>query len=124
MRLTGNGKVLIVVMLFRLLFGGYIIAMDQYLFNDAESALTVLLIYVLLGIFTVLFLLGKRYGLMGMIGLESFFIILNSVFVIMAVGQIADVGMHDPLANWGATSLRYLFSLLTLILSIIVYRER
>ncbi|MDH5390032.1 MAG: hypothetical protein OEX10_02635 [Candidatus Bathyarchaeota archaeon] len=121
--LTGSGKALVVTLLFRLLFGGYLVGMDQYHFNDTESALTVLLIYVLLGIFTSLFLLGKRYGLIGIMGLEVIFIILNSVFIIVALGQITDAGMHDPLANWWATLLRYLFSIITLILSIRVYRE-
>ena len=123
MGLTGSGKALVVTLLFRLLFGGYLVGMDQYRFNDIESALTVLLIYVLLGIFAALFLLGKRYGLIGVIGLEVIFIILNSIFIIVTLGQIADAGLHDPLANWWATLLRYLFSLLTLIFSIRVYRE-
>jgi hypothetical protein len=59
--LTGSGKALVVTLLFRLLFGGYLVGMDQYRFNDIESALTVLLIYVLLGIFAALFLLGKSH---------------------------------------------------------------
>jgi len=121
--LTGSGKALVVTMLFRLLFGGYLVGMDQYRFNDIESALAVLLIYVLLGIFAALFLLGKRYGLIGVMGLEVIFIILQSIFIIVTLGQIADVGLHDPLANWWATLLMYLFSLLTLIFSIRVYRE-
>ena len=121
--LTGSGKALVVTMLFRLLFGGYLVGMDQYRFNDIESALAVLLIYVLLGIFAALFLLGKRYGLIGVMGLEVIFIMLQSIFIIVTLGQIADVGLHDPLANWWATLLMYLFSLLTLIFSIRVYRE-
>ena len=123
MGLTGSGKALVVTLLFRLLFGGYLVGMDQYRFNDIESALTVLLIYVLLGIFAALFLLGKRYGLIGVMGLEVIFIILQSIFIIVTLGQIADAGLHDPLANWWATLLMYLFSLLTLIFSIRVYRE-
>jgi hypothetical protein len=123
MELTGNGKALVVTLLFRLLFGGYLVGMDQYRFNDVESALTVLLIYLLLGIFATLFLSGRRYGLVGIIGLEVVFIILNSVFIIATLGQTADAGMHDPVANWWATLLRYMFSILTLILSIRVYRE-
>lgn len=63
MELTRNGKFLITTLLFRLFFGGYLAGMDQYSFNDVESALTVLLIYGLVGAFTVLFLLGKRFGL-------------------------------------------------------------
>jgi hypothetical protein len=123
MELTWNGKALVVTLLFRLLFGGYVVGMDQYHFNDLESAWTVLLIYALIGIFATLFLLGKRIGLLGVIGLEGIFIVLNSVFLILTLGQIAEAGMHDPLANWWATLLRYLFSIMTLIFSIRTYRE-
>ena len=97
--------------------------MDQYRFNDVESALTVLLTYGLFGIFAALFLLGKRYGLIGVMGLEVIFIIVQSIFLIVTVGQIVDAGLHDPLVNWWVTLLMYLFSLLTLIFSIRVYRE-
>jgi hypothetical protein len=122
-RLTGNGKALVVTLLFRLLFGGYLAGLDQYHFNDIESALTVLLIYGLVGIFAALFLLGKRYGLKGIIGLDIIFLTLQSMFIIVTLGQIADAGLHDPLANWWATLLMYIFSLLTLIFSIRAYRE-
>lgn len=124
MELKGNGKALVVTLLFRLLFGGYLIGMDQYRFTDTESALTVLVIYVLLGVFATLFLLGQRYGLVGIIGLEAIFIVSNSVFIIVSLGQTADVGMHDPVANWWATLLRYLFSILTLVFSFRAYREK
>ena len=123
MELTGNGKTLIITLLFRLLFGGYVVAMDQYRFNDLESAVTVLAIYALLAIFATMFILGNKIGLIGLIGLEGIFIVLNSVFLILALGQITDPGMHDPLDNWWATLLRYLFSILTLALSIKAYRE-
>ena len=82
MQLTWSSKALVVTLFFRLLFGGYLIGMDQYLFNDAESALTVLLIYGLIAVFAVLFLFGKRYGVMGIIGLDVVFIILQSVFIV------------------------------------------
>jgi hypothetical protein len=121
--LTWNGKALVVTLLFRLLFGGYLIGMDQYLFSDIESALTVVLIYGLIVIFAVLFLLGKRYGLIGIIGVDAIFIILQSIFIIVTLAQIADAGLHDPLSNWWATLLMYLFSLLTLTFAIRVYRE-
>ena len=121
--LTLKGKALVVTLLFRLLFEGYLVGMDQYQFNDLESAWTVLLIYALIGIFASVFLFGKRIGLSGLIGLEGIFIVLNSVFLILTLGQIAEAGMHDPLSNWWATLLRYLFSIMTLIFSIRVYRE-
>jgi len=123
MEITWNGKALIVTLLFRLLFGGYIVGMDQYHFNDIESAFTVLLIYTILGIFATLYLLGKRYGIIGIMGLDVVFIIMQFSFIIVALGQIADVGLHDPLANWWATLLMVLFSLLTLVFSIRVYKE-
>jgi hypothetical protein len=123
MELTWNSKALVMTLLFRLLFGGYIIGLDQYHFNDVESALTVLLIYGLIAIFAALFLMGIRLGLMGIIGLDIIFIILQSLFIIVSLGQIAEPGLHDPLANWWTTLLMYLFSLLTLIFAIRVYRE-
>ena len=123
MELTGRSKALLVTLLFRLLFGGYLVGMDQYHFNDVESALTVLVIYVLFGIFVALFLLGKRYGLIGVIGLEVIFILLNSIFIIVSLGQITNTSVHNPLDNWWATLLRYMFSLITLVFSIKVYRE-
>ena len=119
--LTGSGKALVVTLLFRLLFGGYLVGKDQYYFSDIESALTVLLINVLLGISAALFLLGKRYGLIGLMGLSAFIIISQSIFIIMALGQ--NIHYHDPLDNWWAILLHYLFSLLTLIFSIREYRE-
>ena len=118
MELTWSGKALVVTLLFRLLFGGYLAGMDQYHFNDVESALTVLSIYGLIGIFATLFLLGKSYGLKGIIGLDVFFIIVQSVFTIVTLSQIVDSGLHDPLVNWWATVLMYLFSLLTIIFAI------
>ena len=121
--LTWSGKALVVTLLFRLLFGGYLMGMDQYHFNDVESALTVLLIYGLISIFATLFLLGKRYGLIGIIGLDVIFIILQAVFTIVTLSQIVDPGLHDPLVNWWATLLMYLFSLLTIIFSIRAYKE-
>ena len=123
MQLTWSSKALVVTLFFRLLFGGYLIGMDQYLFNDAESALTVLLIYGLIAVFAVLFLFGKRYGVMGIIGLDVVFIILQSVFIVATFGQIADAGLHDPLANWWATLLMYMFSVLTLTFAIKIYKE-
>ena len=122
-KLTLNDKALVVTLLFRLLFGGYVVGMDQYHFNDIESAWIVIVIYVLISIFAALFIFGKRIGLLGMIGLEGIFIVLNSGFIILTLGQIADAGMHDPLDNWWATLLRYLFSIIVLILSIRAYRE-
>jgi len=122
-KISWNSKALIVTLLFRLLFGGYVVGMDQFLFNDNESALTVLLIYVLMAIFVTLFILGKRYGLISLIALETIFIVLNSVFLILTLGQITDAGMHNPLDNWWTTLLRFSFSILTLVLSFRTYRE-
>ena len=97
--------------------------MDQYRFNDVESALTVLLIYGLIDIFAILFLLGKRYGLLGIIGLDVVFIVIQSVFTIAALSGTADAGLHDPVTNWWETLLMFLFSILTLMFAIRIYRE-
>ncbi|MCU0852370.1 MAG: hypothetical protein MUC90_03825 [Thermoplasmata archaeon] len=123
MKLTWSGKALVGTLLFRSIFGGYLIGMDQYRFNDVESALTVLLIYGLIDIFAILFLLGKRYGLLGIMGLDVVFIVLQSVFTIAALSGTADAGLHDPVANWWETLLMFLFSILTLIFAIRIYRE-
>jgi len=121
--LTRSGKALVVTLLFRLLFGGYLVGKDQYYFNDIESALTVLLINVLLGISVTLFLLDKRYGLIGIMGLSAFIIISQSLFIIVTLGQTPEAHVHEPLDNWWAILLYYLFSLLTLIFSIREYRK-
>ena len=121
--LTWSGKALVGTLLFRSIFGGYLIGMDQYSFNDVESALTVLLIYGLIDIFATLFLLGRRYGLLAIMGLDVIFIVLQSVFTIAALSGTVDAGLHDPLTNWWATLLMFLFSILTLIFAIKIYRE-
>jgi hypothetical protein len=124
LELTISGKALIITLLFRLLFGGYIAGMDNYAFNDFESALTVLLIYGLLGIFTALFLLSdKKLGLLGIIGLDAVFITLQVAFIAASLSQNINAGLHDPVSNWWATVLMILFSLLTLVIALKAYRE-
>lgn len=121
--LTRSGKVLIVTLLFRLLFGGYLIGMDQYRFNDGGSALTVLLIYGLIGLFATRFISGKRDGLLGLIGLDAIFIVLQSVFIILSLSKIVDPGLHDPVVNLWAALLMCLFSVLTILFSLSSLRE-
>jgi len=123
MNLTENTKALIITLFFRLLFGGYIVAMDQYRFNDPDSALTVVVIYLLMAAFASLFLSGRRIGLKGLIGLEAVFLCLNLVFTAISLVQPADASLHSPLNNLWQTVLRFLFSILTLFYSIRVYRE-
>jgi hypothetical protein len=122
-KLTSSGKALVVTMLFQLLFGGYLIAKDFYAYDDTASALTVLAIYVLLGVFTTMFLFRKQFGLAGILWLSTILIIFHTVFVILSIGPV-DAGVHDPMANWWSTLLRYPFFVLTLIFSIRIYRER
>jgi hypothetical protein len=123
LELTVIGKSLVVTLFFRLLFGGYLIGMDQYNFNDVESALTVLLIYGIVGILGALFLLGKRVALTGMIGLDAIFLLLQSVFILATLSQSVDAGLHDPVSNWWGTLLMYIFSLLTIVFAFKAYRE-
>jgi hypothetical protein len=124
MELTWNSKALFTTLLFRLLFGGYLIAMDQYNFTDVDSALTVLFIYGLIGVFAALFLFGKRRGLIGIMTLDVIFITLQVVFTIATLSQTVDAGLHNVLNNWWATLLMYGFSFLTLIFAIRTYREK
>jgi len=123
-KLSRNGIALIVTLLFCLLLGGYFIGTDLYHYNDPDSAMTVLGIYGLMGIFGVLFLVGKRYGLLGLIALSGFLLIAQLAYVVVFLIQIP-IGpeWHDPSANWFITFLDNLFSLLVLIFSFKVYRE-
>ena len=123
-QISTAGKALVTVLLFRLLFGGYIAGMDQYSFNDATSALTVLFIYGLLGVFAVVFLLGSRVGLLGIIGLDSVFLVLQVVFMVISLGQFTDAGPHSPASNVEATILMVTFSVLTLALAVKAYKEK
>ncbi len=123
MELTWSSKALVATLLFRMLFGGYLMGMDQYSFNDVGSALTVLVIYGLIGVFATLFLIGKKLGLIAIIGLDTVFIVLQSIFTIASLNQIADPGLHDPIANWWATMLMFMFSILTIALAIKTKRD-
>jgi hypothetical protein len=123
MKLTSNSKTLVITVLLQLLFGGYSAAKDFYAYDDTVSALIVLVIYVLLGVFTAMFLFGKRLGLAGILWLSTILIIFHTVFIISSLGPV-DAGLHDPMANWWSTLLRYPFFLLTLIFSIRIYRKR
>jgi hypothetical protein len=98
-------------------------AKDCYAYDDTASALIVIVIYGLLGVFTAMFLFGKQFGLAGVLWLSTILITFHTVFIIMSFGPV-DAGLHDPMANWWSTLLRYPFFLLTLIFSIRVYRER
>ena len=122
--LTSSGVALVVTQLFRLLFGGFLIGKDLYEFLDPESALTVLLIYALVGILTALFLLGKRHGVIGLIALSVVLIIMQFIYIGVYVSQTTiDPSLHDPFASWWATLSNFLFPLLTLVFAIRVYRE-
>ena len=123
-RLSRNGITLVVILMFCLLLGGYFIGMDLYHYNDPDSAMSVLVLYSLMGIFGALFLLGKRYGLVGLMGLSVFLMVAQVIYVIMFIAQTAtEPGWHDPSANWFVTGLDILFSLLVLVFSFKVYKE-
>ena len=122
-RLTISGKALMVTQVLRLLFGGYLAIQDQYRYHDTESAVTVLVIYILLGIFTAMFLFQKKFGLPGILGLSIVLILFNTVFTLLALKGTIAAGLHDPLDNWWANVLRYVFFVLTLVFAIRVQRE-
>ena len=123
--LTASGIALVVTQLFRLLFGGYLIGFDLYHYNDPESALTVLLIYVVIGVLTALFLIGKKkVSLVGLVVLSVFLIVMESIYIgVYFSALIPDPSWHDPLVNPWASLFNYVFPLLTLFLAIKVYRE-
>jgi hypothetical protein len=126
MELTRNGKVVVVTSLFRMIFGGYLIGNDLYRLNDANSALEVLLIYGVIGLFVALFVVSKRYGrfgLLGLIGLDVLFIGAQFVFTFLSVSKLTDPGLHDPVTNWWTLLLMFAFSLATLIFSLRANRE-
>lgn len=123
MQLTWNGKALLATLLFRLLFGGYIVAMDQYSFNDPESAVTVAFTYALIAALAALFLFGQKIGIMGLVGFEGVYFVINLVFLVMSLSQIIDPGLHSPTENGWTTILRFVFSGLTLVLSFRVFKE-
>ena len=123
MNRTINEKNLTITLLFRFLFGGYIVGMDQYLFNDIDSARTVLMIYALMGVLFSLYLYDKRTALKALIYLEAIFLCLNVLYSILSVGQIIDPGLHDPLGDVWLTLMQIMLSLLTLAYSIKLNRE-
>jgi UDP-N-acetylmuramyl pentapeptide phosphotransferase/UDP-N-acetylglucosamine-1-phosphate transferase len=115
--LTRSGIALVVIQLFRLLFGGYLIGFDMYYYNDMESALSVLLIYVVVGIFTSLFFTSrKRSGLFGLIALSVILIIMQSIYIIVYFSQpTPDPSWHNPFTNLWTSVLNYAFPILTLV---------
>ncbi|MHA2085709.1 MAG: hypothetical protein ACXABD_18335 [Candidatus Thorarchaeota archaeon] len=119
------GTALVVTQLFRLLFGGYLIGLDQFYYTDLESAYSVLMIYSIIGILTALFLIGKKkIGLLGLIALSIILIIMQSVYIVVYISQVTpDPSWHSPFAAWWATVSNFLFPLLTLLFAIRVYRE-
>ena len=123
--LTVSGIALVVTQLFRLLFGGYLIGFDLYHYNDLESALTVLFIYVIIGVLTALFLIGKKKaGLFGLIALSIILLIMETLYIaVYFFTPSPDPSWHDPLASWWASVSNYLFPLITLVLAVKVYKE-
>lgn len=123
-RLSKNSIALIVTLMFSLLLGGYLIGTDLYHYNDPDSAMTVLVLYSIMGIFGALFLLGKRYGLHGLMALSAFLLIAQLLYIVVFLAQTTiDPSWHDPSANWFVTLLDILFSVLVLVFSIKVYKE-
>ena len=123
--LSKSGIVLVAIQLFRLFFGGYLIGFDLYFYDDLESAITVFLIYFIIGVFTVFLLIGKKKaGLIGLIALSGILLIMQFVYLIVFYSQTTiDPSLHDPGKNLLATIANLLFPLFTLAFAIKVYRE-
>ncbi len=123
--LTSYGIALVVTQLFRLLFGGYLAGLDQFHYNDLESAWTVFAIYVIIGLLTTLLLIGrKKPSLLGLIALSVILVIMESLYVIIYLtASVPDPSWHDPFASWWALVSNYAFPLLTFLFAIKVYKE-
>ncbi len=123
--LTMSGIALVVIQLFRLLFGGYLIGLDQFHYNDLESAITVFGIYSIVGILTALYLLGKKkISLVGLIVLSLLLLVMQIIYIgVYVTAPIPDPSWHSPFLNWWATVANFLFPLLTVIFAIKIYRE-
>ncbi len=122
--LTRATIALVVIQIFRLLFGGYLVGLDQFHYNDLESAFTVFMIYGIIGLLTALLLLGKkRVALGGLIVLSIVLLLMESVYMAVYFSQaIPNPSLHDPTAIWWATVANYIFPLLTLVLAIEEFR--
>ena len=123
--LTRAGITLVVTQLFRLLFGGYLIGFDLYYYNDLESALSVFLIYTIIGILTTLFLLGKkRVGLIGLIAVSIILFIMQSIYIIVYLSSpTPDPSWHNPFASWWALVSNFAFPILTLVFTVKLNKE-
>jgi len=123
--LTISGIALVVIQLFRLLFGGYLSGLDQFYYNDLESAISVFVIYSIVGILTTLYLLGKKkISLLGLIILSILLLVMQIIYIGVYVSTTTpDPSWHSPFLNWWATVANFLFPLLTLIIAIKIYRE-
>ena len=124
--LSKSGIVLVAIQLFRLFFGGYLIGFDLYFYDDLESAITVFLIYFIIGVFTVFLLIGKKKaGLIGLIALSGILLIMQFVYLIVFYSQTTiDPSLHDPGKNLIATIANLLFPIFTLGIAIKVLREK
>jgi len=120
---TSNAQYLTIILFFRFLFGGYIAGMDQYLFNDIDSARTVLLIHALMGVLFSLYLFGKRIGIKALMYVEAVYLFLNLTYSALSIGQVFDPGLHDPLADVWLTLMQVMFSAVTLYYTIKINRE-
>ncbi|PKN98911.1 MAG: hypothetical protein CVU42_10380 [Chloroflexi bacterium HGW-Chloroflexi-4] len=123
MELPKAGKIVIVTSLFRLLFGGYLVGNDLYRFDDGNSALQVLFIYTLIGLFATMFISGKKIVLFCLIGLDSLFIIAQLTFILLSLSKLIDPGLHDPLSNWWSMSIMIVFNSCSLIYSLKTLKE-
>ncbi len=123
--LTTSGIALVVIQLFRLLFGGYLSGLDQFHYSDLESAITVFAIYSIIGILTTLYLLGKKkISLLGLIAISIFLLVMETIYVGVYISTLTpDPSWHSPFAIWWATVANFLFPVLTLIFAIKIYRE-
>jgi len=122
MSYTRNVKYLTIILLFRLLFGGYIAGMDQFLFKDPESARTVVMIHGLIGALFSLYLMGRSSGIRALMYLEAVYLFANLLYSALSILKVIEPGLHDPLSNIWLTIVQIAFSALTLYITVLINR--
>jgi len=124
LELSAAGKAFVLTLGIRLVFGLYLALNDHFNYRDTGSAVTVLGIYALLAVFTVMFLYGRRSGLYLALGLSAVLILAHTIFTVMDLANLTDSGPHSVYNNPWPTALRYLFFLATFGLGARLWFER
>ena len=124
LQLSRTSIFLLVTMLFYLLFAGFIVAVDLYYYNDPDSAVSVLMIYGLMGILTSIYIAGKRYGLIGLIIISAVLLVSQVGYIIAYVtAPVIDPSAHSPFANLFESSENLYLAVIVFIVFHIIFAK-